>query len=149
MLSRYKYLFFTHKYDTNRKAYLQLRPNFAPRLALIEPTRAMVHVFTSNPFQPLSMRPVGKIGPHGKDYFMTFNRDQYRDHIAPLKLPREQEDKLLDDLWALSEALVDQSLTSPFYPLQLALTSQAFDAVERAIVLESKLTPEKKEKPCP
>jgi hypothetical protein len=80
---------------------------------------------------------------------MTFNRDQYRKHIAPLKLSPEQEDQLLDELWALSEALVDQSLASPFYPLQLALTYEAFDAVERAIVLESQHTPTNKEKSCP
>lgn len=71
---------------------------------------------------------------------MTFDPERYRAHIAPLKLTREQENELLDDLWKITEALVDQSFTSPTYPLQFALAYEAFDAVERALAVESEET---------
>lgn len=134
--------------DRFRKEYLQLRPKFIPPSALDAPTRMMAFGFSLTFHQPHNARPDSTIGLRGEGLSMTFDRDKYRKHIAPLNLLPEQEDQLLDDLWALSEALVDQSLTSPFYPLQLAITCEAFDAVERAIVLESQNTPKKKEEPC-
>lgn len=135
--------------DRYRKDYLQLRPDFNPSLAFKTPTRMMAIGFTPTFHQPHNARPSNNTGPRGEGLLMTFDRDKYRNHVALLNLPQEQEDQLLDDLWALSEALVDQSLSSPFYPLQLALTCEAFDAVEKAIVLESQHTPTKKEETCP
>lgn len=135
--------------DRDRKDYLQLRPDFSPPLAFKTPTRMMAIVFYLTFHQPHNARPSSNTGLREEGPSMTFDRDKYRDHITPLNLPQKQEDQLLDDLWALSEALVDQSLSSPFYPLQLALTCEAFDAVEKAIVLESQHTPTKKEEPCP
>lgn len=69
---------------------------------------------------------------------MTFDLERYRAHIAPLKLTTEQEDELLRDLWAITEALVDQSLAaSPTYPQQLAIACNAFDAFEQAVAVQS------------
>ncbi|MEP4190492.1 MAG: hypothetical protein ABJN51_05400, partial [Sneathiella sp.] len=73
-----------------------------------------------------------------KDRFMTYDREEFRAHIAPLNLPKEQEDKMLDDLWSIAESLVDQSPLSPFYPLQLEMAYQVFDALDQTIELESK-----------
>ncbi|CAE7394299.1 unnamed protein product, partial [Symbiodinium microadriaticum] len=81
----------------------------------------------------------------GKGFFMTFDLERYRAHIAPLNLDKEQEDELLRDLWGMTEALVDQCFTSPTYPLQLAITKQAFDAIEEALALVSKETEKEEE----
>lgn len=78
---------------------------------------------------------------------MTFDLERYRAHIAPLNLTREQEDELLHDLWTMTEALLDQSIASPTYPLQFAIACEAFDALEEAIALESKETTTKEEAP--
>lgn len=81
---------------------------------------------------------------------MTFDLERYRAHIAPLNLPKDQEDQLLRDLWAMSEALLDLTITAPTYPLQFALTKQAFDAIEEALALVSEETPRKTEEAsCP
>lgn len=148
MLSHSNILTKYNKSDRYGKDYLQTRPDFNPPLAFKTPTRMMAIGFTPTFHQPHIARPSSNTGMRGEGLLMTFDRDKYRDHIKPLNLPQEQEDQLLDDLWALSEALVDQSLSSPFYPLQLALTCEAFDAVEKAIVLESQHTPTKKEETC-
>jgi len=79
---------------------------------------------------------------------MTFDLERYRAHIAPLNLDKEQEDELLRDLWGMTEALVDQCFTSPTYPLQLAITKQAFDAIEEALALVSKETEKQEEVTC-
>lgn len=131
-----------------RNYYLQLYPDFDPRLALNEPTRTMVHVFIFNSFQLQNMRPIGTIGPHGKDLFMTFDREQYRAHISPLKLTKQQEDDLLTELWNIAETLVDQSFSSPAYPLQLVIACEAFDAVEQAIAGKLQTEPTKEEELC-
>ena len=122
-----------------------VRPNFDPRFALSEPTRSLTHVFIFNAFQQQDMRllvyPNGWQEPYGKDDFMTFDLEQYRKHLAPLKLPKEQENAILDELWPLAEHLARASreaASNPLYPLQFALVAETFDAVERAIALESK-----------
>ena len=122
-----------------------VRPHFAPCLALIEPTRSMTHVFILNAFQQQDMRlrvqSHGWQEPYGKDNFMTYDRERYRKHLAPLKLPIERENSILDELWPLAEHLARvsrEAATNPLYPLQFALVAEAFDAVERAIALESK-----------
>ncbi|MEM9129333.1 MAG: hypothetical protein AAGA97_06385 [Pseudomonadota bacterium] len=71
---------------------------------------------------------------------MTFNRERYRAHIAPLNLTREKEDALLDDLWSVAEALFDLPPSAPTYPLQMSVACQAFDALEQAIAVESEHT---------
>ena len=78
---------------------------------------------------------------------MTFDQERYRPHLAPLKLTTEQEDELLRDLWAITEALVDESLSSPIYPLQLAIACKAFDSLEAAIAVESQNTSNTEESP--
>ena len=102
----------------------------------------MSHVFILNSFQPQFMRLCvflnGSQEPHGKDYFMTYDRESYRKHLAPLKLPKDQENIILDELWTLTDNLARQARTAPLYPLQFALVSETFDAIERAIALESK-----------
>ena len=141
MLSYYFLLTFRNNYERNRNSCLQVRPDFSPPLASDEPMRERMQVFQFNFFQPhIVRRSVSVLGsgePRGKGLFMTFDLDRYRAHIAPLNLPKEQEDELLRDLWAMSEALVDQSFASPTYPLQLAITKSAFDAIEEALVLVS------------
>lgn len=137
MVTHSKTLTISNVPDINRKYYLQVRLNFRPRLASDKPTWKTTHVFLFNYFKPQYAQPIGMIGPRGKGLFMTFNLERYRAHVAPLKLNREQEDELLRDLWKITEALVDQSLSSPTYPLQLAIACQAFDALEQAIALES------------
>ncbi|PCJ06659.1 MAG: hypothetical protein COB16_13090 [Rhodobacteraceae bacterium] len=69
---------------------------------------------------------------------MTFDLERYREHLAPLNLTTEQEDELLHDLWTITEALVDETITSPTYPLKLAIACKAFDSLEEAIAVESK-----------
>ena len=66
---------------------------------------------------------------------MTFDLERYRAYVAPLGFTREQEDELLRDLWAITETLVDQSLTSSTYPQQLAIACNAFDAFEQAVAV--------------
>lgn len=73
---------------------------------------------------------------------MPFDKEKYRAHLTPLNLSKDKEDQMLDDLWRMSEALVDMSITSPLYPLQFALTKSVFDSVEETIALESKDKPE-------
>ncbi|TLP43440.1 hypothetical protein FDK21_17980 [Cohaesibacter sp. CAU 1516] len=82
---------------------------------------------------------------------MTYDRERYRKHLAPLKLTKKAEDTILDELWILTENLARQSRTAPLYPLQFALVAEAFDAVERAIALESKenTTTREEEEACP
>lgn len=137
--------------DSFRNSYLQLRPDFRPRLASVEPTRTGGRVFLFNHFNPhnarLSDPSSGTEGLRGKGIFMTFNLERYRAYVAPLKLTREQEDELLKDLWAITEVLVDQSLSSPVYPLQLMIACDAFDALEQAIAVESKSTQIEEETP--
>ncbi|WP_093804439.1 hypothetical protein [Stappia sp. ES.058] len=41
------------------------------------------------------------------------------------------------DLWAITETLVDQSLSLPFYPLQLSVACEVFDALEQEIAAEA------------
>uniref|UniRef100_UPI003BAB55D5 hypothetical protein n=1 Tax=Stappia sp. TaxID=1870903 RepID=UPI003BAB55D5 len=79
---------------------------------------------------------------------MTFDLERYRAHIAPLNLDKAQEDELLRDLWCMTEALLDQCFTAPTYPLQLAITKQAFDAIEEALALVSKETEKEEEVTC-
>ncbi|MEP1932149.1 MAG: hypothetical protein ABJO52_20975 [Nisaea sp.] len=78
---------------------------------------------------------------------MTFDLERYRKHLAPLNLTAEQEDELMRDLWSITETLVDQSLSSPFYPLQLSVACEAFDALEDTIALESQKQPKTEEAP--
>lgn len=70
---------------------------------------------------------------HGEGLFMTFDLEPYREHLAPLNLTTEQEDELLHDLWTITESLVDETITSPTYPLKLAIACKAFDSLEEAI----------------
>lgn len=82
---------------------------------------------------------------------MTYDRESYRKHLAPLKLPKDQENIILDELWTLTDNLARQARTAPLYPLQFALVSETFDAIERAIALESKENTKarKEEESCP
>lgn len=132
-------------FETLTDQSAHVRPMFRPRMALNQPARAMMHVFYSIQFQPQHMRPGGSAGPHGKGLFMTFDRERYRGHLAPLKLSQDQEDDLLDDLWSISETLVDQSLCSPTYPLHLAIADSAFRALDEAIAVHSQSEAEDEE----
>jgi len=68
---------------------------------------------------------------------MTFDPERYRADLKPLNLPREQEDQLIADLWQITQVLYD-SLDDPhFYPLHLAIANEAFDAVAKAIEVQS------------
>lgn len=121
---------------------LYLRLNSDLRFASDWPTRALSHAYFKHFTQPQSVRlghpKCGAAGPHGKGIFMTFDLERYRAHVAPLGLSQAQEDELLRDLWAITEALVDQSLaTSPTYPQQLAIACNAFDAFEQAVAVGS------------
>lgn len=148
-------LTFSNIFDSIGISSLYVRPNFAPRFALNEPTRTITHVFIFNAFQHQDMRlyvnPHGWQEPYGKEIFMTYDRERYRKHLAPLKLPEEQENILLDELWTLTDNLARQARTAPLYPLQFALVAETYDAIERAIELESKenATEREKEEPCP
>ena len=141
MLSCYFLLTFWNFCEKIRNKHLQLRPDFRPPLASDEPTRGERRIFLFHFTQQFDVRrsvPMPGFGePCGKGIFMTFDLERYRTHIAPLNLPKDQEDELLRDLWAMSEALVDQSFASPTYPLQLAVTKTAFDAIEEALALVS------------
>lgn len=44
---------------------------------------------------------------------MTFDLEQYREHLAPLNLTIAQENEVHRDLWVITEALVDETITSP------------------------------------
>jgi hypothetical protein len=142
MLSYSKTLTILHFFATNRKSYLQLRPDFSPRSALSAPAQEEGCAFSIHSYQPHSARLFvsfsGTEAPRGKGTFMTFDLERYRAHIAPLNLTTQQEDELLRDLWSITEALVDQSFSSPTYPLQLAVACEAFDALEDAIAVESR-----------
>lgn len=138
MVSHSKILTILNTSGRFRKIYLQLCPNFRPCPAPNEPARMPTHVFLFNYLKPHSAWPSSMTGLRGKDILMTFDLEQYRAHVAPLKLGRAKEDELLRDLWKITEALVDQSISSPTYPLQLAIACEAFDSLEQAIALESK-----------
>ena len=148
MVTHYKYLHISNYCDIYRKSSLQLRPDFDPQSALNVPTRTTTHVFILYLFQLQNMQPGGTIGSHGKDLFMTFDQERYRAYVAPLNLTKQKEDELLCELWKIAEALVDQSLSSPTYPLQLAIACEAFDALEQAIELESNEKQKTKEELC-
>lgn len=154
MLSYYILLTFRSECEKYKSEFLQMRPDFRPPLALNEPARGSGRIFLFHFTQHFDVRRSvslpGSGEPRGKGLFMTFDLERYRVHIAPLNLPKEQEDELLRDLWAMSEALVDQSFTSPTYPLQLAITMTAFDAIEEALALVSKETTiQEEEATCP
>ncbi|WP_395173302.1 hypothetical protein [Roseibium alexandrii] len=154
MLSYYFLLTFRNDCEKNKNEFLQMRPDFRPPLASDEPTRGSGRIFLFHFTQQFDVRrsvPLPGSGePCGKGISMTFDLERYRADIAPLNLPKEQEDELLRDLWAMSEALVDQSFISPTYPLQLALTRSAFDAIEEALALVSKEPQNKEEEvSCP
>lgn len=142
MLSYSKILTILNYSDRYRTIFPQLRPDFRPPSAFTAPTRGGGRIFLFISTQPHDVRRSvslsGKAGPHGKGLSMTFDLERYRAHIAPLNLPRDQEDELLRDLWAMSEALFDLTITAPTYPLQLAITKEAFDAIEEALALVSK-----------
>lgn len=132
----------TQNLEQNRNKYLQLRLNSDPRFASDWPTRALLHAYFKHFYQPYSVRlghpNSGAAGPHGKGILMTFDLERYRAHVAPLGLSQAQENELLRDLWAITEALVDQSLAaSPTYPQQLAIACNAFDAFEQAVAVGS------------
>lgn len=127
--------------------FLEMHPNFRPRTAFNEPARSVGRAFLFHLIQPQNMRPGGTAGPRGKGMFMTFDRERYRAHIAPLKLTREKEDELLDDLWLVAEALYDLSPSAPTYPLQMSVAHQAFDALKQAIAVESGHTQTETEAP--
>ncbi|WP_417681658.1 hypothetical protein [Roseibium sp.] len=129
----------------NETVFLQVHPDFRPPSAFDEPTRGSGRIFLFISTQPHYVRPGGKAGPRGKGFLMTFDLERYRAHIAPLNLPREQEDEMLRDLWAMTEALIDLTIAAPTYPLQLAITKQAFDAIEEALALVSEGTTIKEE----
>lgn len=133
---------FKQTIEQNRNIYLQLRLYSAPSFAGDRPRRLLWRVYFKHFTQPQSVRlghsNSGAAGPHGKGIFMTFDLERYRAHVAPLGLSQAQEDELLRDLWAITEALVDQSLAaSPTYPQQLAVACNAFDAFEQAVAVQS------------
>ncbi len=137
------------KMEHNRNEYLQLRPEFSPRSALSAPAQEEGCAFSIHSYQPhiarLFVYHCGTKAPRGKGTLMTFDLERYRAHIAPLNLTTQQEDELLRDLWTITETLVDQSLSAPFYPLQLSLAYDAFDALEQAIAVESTKAPQEEE----
>lgn len=82
--------------------------------------------------------------PRRKDIAMTkitqhhqlFDIEKYRAHLAPLELPKAQEDELLFELWKIAETLVDQSFSDPFYPHQFTAAANAFNAVNEAVAVK-------------
>ncbi|MGD1888371.1 MAG: hypothetical protein ACFB01_14855 [Cohaesibacteraceae bacterium] len=128
--------------EQSRNIYLQLRLLSAPSFAGDRPKRMLWRVYFRHFDQPHNLRLTdpnsGTAGPHGKGILMTFDLERYRSHVAPLGLSQAQEDELLRDLWAITETLVDQALTSPAnYPQHLAIACSAFDAFEQAVALGS------------
>lgn len=134
------YLDSTQNLEQNKNTYPYLCLVFAPLFAGLRPIRAIRRVYFMHFDQPqivirLTDPISGPAGPHGKGFFMTFDLERYRAYVAPLGFTREQEDELLRDLWAITETLVDQSLTSSTYPQQLAIACNAFDAFEQAVAV--------------
>lgn len=107
----------------------------------------MTHVFIFNGFQ---LQDMSLSGVAWESNFMTYDRERYRKHLAPLNLPKDNEDQLLDQLWAFANDLARQSCTLPTYPLQFALAAETFEAIEQAIALASSNTETQteKEEPC-
>ncbi len=153
-----KYMFFLTLFkicETNRNIHLQLRPHFGfwfdPRFTASDPMKASAGVFYSIAFKPLKAWSLAYYGcrslqtasakPRRKDIAMTettqhhqlFDTEKYRAHLAPLELPKAQEDELLFELWKIAETLVDQSFSDPFYPHQAIVAANAFNAVNEAV----------------
>jgi hypothetical protein len=146
--------------ETNRTTYLQVRLHFGswsdPCFAASDPMRAHAGVFYSIALTlikawfsaALVCRSLQSTSakPRRKEIAMTdhntepqvFDLEDYRAYLAPLELPRETEDELLCDLWAIAEALVDQSFSDPLYPQQFAVAAGAFRALDDAIAVKSK-----------
>jgi hypothetical protein len=160
-----KFIDFSQNREHYRNKYLYLRPHFdvcwslRPRLSASPPDTAEAGVFYSialNPIKGVVSRSfflwsfeITRAEMRRKVFSMTDNPstppqaavldcERYRAYIAPLGLSREQEDELLRDLWAITEALVEQSFaSSPTYPQQFANAANAFGALDRAVAVES------------
>lgn len=166
------YLDFSKNQEQYRNIYLYLRPHFGVcwwlrlRLSASPPNTAEAGVFYSIALKPIKgvvsrslllwSFEITRAEMRRKVIAMTdrlstpaqaaaLDCERYRAYIAPLGLSRDQEDELLRDLWAITEALVDQSFASPStYPQQFAIAASAFDALDNAIAVKSKkqATPE-------
>ncbi|MEO0797535.1 MAG: hypothetical protein AAFX93_20490 [Verrucomicrobiota bacterium] len=68
---------------------------------------------------------------------MNFDLERYRADLAPLNLSRDKEDQLIQDLWQIVQVLYDNLGDPNFYPLHLAIANEAFDALAKAIEVQS------------
>ena len=132
----------------NKNKYLLLYLEFRPDIAPGQPVSLKTRLLIAHSFQLLHRHRHVVRAPE-KALIMTVNLDKYRHCIAPLALSAEEEDRLLADLWRLSQSLVDLVISAPSYPLQIRQASAVFGAVAEPAAIESNLETDNKEESCP
>ncbi|AEI93880.1 hypothetical protein RLO149_c018920 [Roseobacter litoralis Och 149] len=123
-----------------------MRPHFAADHAVIRPRQSCGRVFVSIPISQKIARLWLSPQPRGKDIAMTYDPEKYRASLAHRNLPKDQEDATLDDLWSISQTLVDRAIARR-YPHLSAQSVLLSDPLAHPNQVDCDHSPQTKETP--